>query len=338
MPSAASRTTLTRQWELLKLLPAKGPGLTAAQLTVQLSSAGYTTSKRTVERDLIELSRLFPLQCNDKSMPFGWYWQPGKSAELPGITLSEALTLQLLEKSLRPLIPAYMLSTLEPRFNLAHGKLEAMAAENESARWIEKVASVQPEITQLPPELDHAILEQVQQALLHERQLSCHYYSAHRDQHSELTLNPLGLVQRGQVTYLIATASPYHDIRQYVLHRFEQASLLETPSVKPEGFKLRDYIDGGAMQFGSSEKIRLRATLSEGVARLLQETPLSDDMKLSSSPNGTQLTATVGNSWELRWWILSHAESVIIHEPMDLALEIRTRLRAALDAYGPDFS
>lgn len=140
MPSAASRTTLTRQWELLKLLPAKGPGLTAAQLTVQLSSAGYTTSKRTVERDLIELSRLFPLQCNDKSMPFGWYWQPGKSAELPGITLSEALTLQLLEKSLRPLIPAYMLSTLEPRFNLAHGKLEAMAAENESARWIEKVA------------------------------------------------------------------------------------------------------------------------------------------------------------------------------------------------------
>lgn len=168
---------------------------------------------------------------------------------------------------------------------------------------------------------------------MHERQLSCHYYSAHRDQHNELTLNPLGLVQRGQVTYLIATASPYHDIRQYVLHRFEQASLLEKPSVKPEGFKLRDYIESGAMQFGSSEKIRLRATLSEGVARLLRETPLSDDMELSSSPNGIELTATVGNSWELRWWILSHAESVIVHEPVSLRSEIKGRLIEAAAAY-----
>lgn len=56
-------------------------------------------------------------------------------------------------------------------------------------------------------------------------------------------------------------------------------------------------------------------------------------MELSSSPNGIELTATVGNSWELRWWILSHAESVIVHEPVSLRSEIKGRLIEAAAAY-----
>lgn len=130
-----------------KLLPAKGPGLTAAQLTVQLSSAGYTTSKRTVERDLIEpvtpLSTAMQRQEHALRLVLAARQKRGVTGHYAKRSTHPATP----EKSLRPLIPAYMLSTLEPRFNLAHGKLEAMAAENESARWIEKVASVQPEIT-----------------------------------------------------------------------------------------------------------------------------------------------------------------------------------------------
>ena len=64
VPSATSRSTLTRQWELLKLLPPKGPGITTLELQSRLSDAGHPTTKRTIERDLVELSRLFPLQCN----------------------------------------------------------------------------------------------------------------------------------------------------------------------------------------------------------------------------------------------------------------------------------
>ena len=79
VPSATSRSTLTRQWELLKLLPPKGPGITTLELQSLLSDAGHPTTKRTIERDLVELSRLFPLQCNSKGMPYGWHWMPGKS-------------------------------------------------------------------------------------------------------------------------------------------------------------------------------------------------------------------------------------------------------------------
>jgi predicted DNA-binding transcriptional regulator YafY len=71
MPSSTSRRTIARQWELLKQLPGKGPGLSAAELCGRLQSSGHQVSKRTIERDLVELSQLFPLQCNDKGIPSG---------------------------------------------------------------------------------------------------------------------------------------------------------------------------------------------------------------------------------------------------------------------------
>ncbi|MBK5003096.1 WYL domain-containing protein [Pseudomonas sp. S31] len=79
MPSNTTRHTIARQWQLLKLLPARHPGLSSTQLQAALIKAGYKASKRTVERDLNDLSQVFPLHCNNKGMPYGWHWQPGLS-------------------------------------------------------------------------------------------------------------------------------------------------------------------------------------------------------------------------------------------------------------------
>jgi hypothetical protein len=71
MPKSSLQLALARQWELLKKLPPRGPGLTASQITAWLKEQGYPVSKRTVERDLIELSASFGIRCNDKSTPYG---------------------------------------------------------------------------------------------------------------------------------------------------------------------------------------------------------------------------------------------------------------------------
>lgn len=44
--------------------------------------------------------------------------------------------------------------------------------------------------------------------------------------------------------------------------------------------------------------------------RLMREMPLSQDMEISPLPDGATLTATVADSWELRWWTLSHTGSI----------------------------
>jgi len=334
MPAANSRSTITRQWELLKLLPPRSPGLTASNLRASLADAGYECSKRTIERDLVELSRILPIQCNDKSIPFGWHWSPGQSAQLPGVTLSEALTLSLVESSIRPLIPAAMLRALEPRFSMAHRKLEAMSASNAPARWLDKVASVQPELAALPPRISGSVLENVQQAILENLQLDGDYYSIYKNQTASFTLNPHALVQRGNTTYLIATVGSYTDIRQFPLHRFTNAITLGSPALIQENFDLAAYIQEGGMQFGNRQKIRLEAWVTAQLSRLLQESPISEDMQLVPEEEGAKLTATVTSSWELRWWLLSHTGSIVVNRPAMLRSEIIRSLESGLELYG----
>lgn len=333
MPSHSTRQTLARQWELLTLLPSKAPGLSAACLQEQLKTAGYTVSKRTIERDLIDLSRQFPVQCNDKGIPYGWHWMAGASSKIPGVSVSEALTLQILEGSLSTLIPSHMLKTLEPRFQQAKSKLQSLSAEIPAAAWVNKVAYVQPEFQLLAPEVSEYCLETIQDALLYQRQVDCTYYAAHKDREYQLTLNPLALVQRGQVTYLIATAEPFDDIRQYALHRFRNAQILEDSALAPEDFELQNYLQSGAMQFGEPATLKVEAWINSGLARLLRETPISADMQLVADADGFNMTATVNDSWELQWWILSHCGSIQIRKPKKLRDNITQRLTSALEMH-----
>lgn len=102
-------------------------------------------------------------------------------------------------------------------------------------------------------------------------------------------------------------------------------------ATKPCEFNLKTYLASGAMQFGTPAKIMIKAWISDGLKRLLAETPLSRDMLITPQQDGAHLTATVNDSWEFRWWILSHAGSIQIRSPNSLASEITQRLQSALN-------
>lgn len=333
MPSAKVHMALSRQWELLQLLPKRSPGITVSELLERLNAAGYSISRRSVERDLRDLSLVFPLQCNDAGTPYGWYWKPGVSVELQGITLSEAVSLTLVEDAIRPLLPTSMLGVLAPRFAHAREKLKGLEEGNLAARWPNKVASVRADFNLQPPEIRPDVLEPLQDALISEHQVRCQYYSAHADKLSELTLNPLAIIQRGQVTYLIATAAPYTDVRQYAVHRFRQVQALDAPCEGLGTFDLDSYLGSDALQFGKPEKIELKAWVSEQQGRLIRETPLSSDMQLTAVKGGYQVQATVKDTWQLQWWILSLGESMVVQEPASLRARVAQTLRRAAQAY-----
>lgn len=333
MPAASTRSTLARHWELLRLLPNGGSGISAKEICRRLNEAGHDVTKRTIERDLLALESVFPIRCNDKSQPYGWHWMRDAPALLPGIAVGEALTLRMVEDFMRPLMPAAMLKGLEARFSQARLKLDALQDEVASARWLGKVANVQPDMQLLPPAVDAAILETVQSALLEDMQLQCRYYSAHSDWTGNHTLNPLGLVQRGQITYLVATSAPHSDVRLFALHRIRSADILRTPCIVPPGFTLQGYVDSGAMAFGIPTPITLKAWITNDLARLLAETPLSTDMQLEPEGEGKLLTAKVKDTWQLRWWALSHAGSLVVREPLALRDELTAQLRRALGLY-----
>lgn len=150
---------------------------------------------------------------------------------------------------------------------------------------------------------------------------------------SKLTLHPLGLVQRGPASYLVATAFDYQDVRLYALHRFQSATKTGNPVNPPAGFNLDTYIEGGALHFGNGSTLRLEAALSDGLAQVLRETPLSEDQKIREQDDAITLTATVADTWQLRWWILSQGDGIEVTAPGSLRKEVALSLKQAAEQY-----
>lgn len=332
MPRAAKQSTLARQWELLQLLPKHSPGKTSGQLQAMLEAEGYPVTKRTLERDLRDLAEVFSIRCNDKSKPYGWHWEPDAQLEIRGMDLSEALTLGLLEEVLRPLLPSSFVRGLEGRFSFAHRKLASLPG-NERARWRDLVRYEPPGQTFLPPQVLPSILHEVREALLRSRRLRASYRSTGAKEAQELELHPLALLQQGVRSYLVATAFDYEEPFFYALHRFDSAVATDEPAKRPAGFSLDAFLERGGAQFGARRRITLKARVSETLARLLEETPLSTDQKITKGKEGLVLGATVFDSWQLRFWILSQGAEIVVRQPVALRREIEGKIGEMKAAY-----
>lgn len=334
MTTNSARMTITRQWELLKLLPNRPPGATSRDLEQTLASEGFEVSKRTVERDLSELRRLFPIICNNKGKPYGWYWAKDASIDMPGISVAEALSLSLIEQIMRPLIPKSVMDSVQPRFRQAKKTLNGLKNPQKLSCWTEKVAHVPASLLQQPPVIKPHVLEIVQNALLHENVLEVKYKSMRNQNISNMRLHPLGLVQRAAVTYLVASAEPHEQPRLFALQRIEKAKITDAPVSVPKGFSLQNYLDSGALPLASGNDIILKVRLfSDDVVRSLTESPISKDQEIRADEEGAVLIANVKDSWQIRWWLLSYAELVEVLAPRELRAEAARRLALAAERY-----
>ena len=333
MPGSDHETTIARQWELLRNhLPAHPPGRTSRDLRDRLEAAGHNVTKRTIERDMHELSRIFPIDRNEKSAPYGWHWLENAHFDTLGMDLSEAVSLGLLEDVLRQIMPPAFLAALEGKFSLAREKLAALP-KIPHARWADLVRFVPPGLPFIPPAMAPGVLPAIQEALLRQRQLQAVYLSAGSAAANEQTLHPLSLIQQGARSYLVATAFDYEQPHLYAIHRIAAATVLDEPVIRPQGFSLDSFLAGGGAQFGSGGAIVLKARVSDDLARLLEETPISKDQKITTRSGVHTLTATVHESWQLHFWILSQGSSLTVLKPFSLRKEIIAALESSLSHY-----
>ncbi len=333
MPGSDHETTLARQWELLRNhLPPRPPGRTSRDLRDRLEAAGHNVTKRTIERDMEELSRIFPIRRNEVSIPYGWHWKENARVDILGMDLSEAVSLGLMEDVLRQIMPPAFLSALEGKFSLAREKLAALP-KIPHARWADLVRYVPPGLPFISPAMAPGVLPAIQEALLRQRQLQVVYLSAGSDAAKEQTLHPLSLIQQGARSYLVATAFDYEQPHLYAVHRIASATVLDDPALRPKGFSLDSFLAGGGAQFGSGGVIVLKARISDNLARLLEETPISKDQKIATRSGVQTLTATVQESWQLHFWILSQGPSITVLKPVALRKEIIAALESSLSHY-----
>ena len=111
------------------------------------------------------------------------------------------------------------------------------------------------------------------------------------------------------------------------------ATVLDEAVKRPKGFSLDAYLASGAAQFGSGEIITLKARVDENLARLLDETPLSKDQKITTRAGVRTLSASVHDSWQLHFWLLSQGAAITVVKPAALRRRMISCLEETLGNY-----
>ena len=253
-------------------------------------------------------------------MPMSWIF--------PGMEPPAALVFRVAEDFLAPQLPRATLEYLQPHFQRARQVLGATSAGGFS-RWANKVRILPRGLSLIPAEVDAGVQDVVYRALFEGRRFHAVYHPRDRDASVEYEVNPLGLVFRQGVVYLVATLWDYEDVKQLALHRIKDVELLRKKAKEPAGFDLEDYIGRGEFEYPvSSKPLRLRLCFEEDAAFHLQETPLAEDQVLKPRPDGkVEVQATVKDTLELRWWLLGFGENVEILGPAALRKEFQVMAR-----------
>jgi predicted DNA-binding transcriptional regulator YafY len=319
--NAPMSDTLLRQWELLRAIPRAPKKIDVATLMAKLETAGYKTTKRSIQRDLNLLSGVFPLICDDRSTTYGWSWSSeAPTFDLPAMDGPTALTVRLIEQFIPTLLPPTIRDLLAPQFARARAVLDANP-DNTLGKWTDCVRVVPREMPLLPPKYNNEAVRVVYDALLAGKRFTAEYRSraTDTDEVKAYEVNPLGLVARGNLLYLVCTLWNYQDIRQLALHRVLTATPTDSPVTRPDNFNLDRYIEQGEFQYPVGPMIRLKGKFTRVAAAHLYETPLSEDQTIEElDADHVVVTVTVRDTAQLDWWLSGFGSLVEVQEPIEL--------------------
>ena len=340
MPSPRGKTSadtaIHRRFMILKALPQHHQAMITVQELQNTLANQYEieANERTIQRDLIILASSYPIFCHP-SKPQGWRWQEwSHGLDLPAMDPQTALTFQLVEKYLTPLVPKATLTALTPYLKHAHRVLKRNP-HGYTTTWPDKIEVVHRSELLNPPVLEAAVVDTVYRALFEGRRIKAQYRPKNDADFQERIISPLGLVLVDRVPCLVATLWEYEDIRQMPLTRFSEATLLDEPVIPPPDFSLKEYIaEGGFSYQVSDEPIRLKLRIEQERSRHLDETKLSADQVSTDLGDGSvEVTATVHDTLQLRFWLNGFGADLEVLEPVGLRAELAQQVEKLAKRY-----
>ena len=318
--------SLYRQWQILSRL-STGKWMGTRELQEILQREGIDISLRTIQRDLNQISLRFPIE-SSKTVPQGWRWRSDAPIQsLPHMTSSQAVTFMMVEEHLKHLLPPSLIEEMNPWFDLAR---RSLSTQNNVRQWINRVRIVPATQPLIPPVVEKQAQQAIYEGLLQDKQLECVYQGRNLSgEEKTYILNPLGLVQKGAIIYLICTRQDKTDIQTFALHRFKSASVLNSRAMHPVDFDIDAYIDSGALGFRvdynqATQNIVLKLIMSEQDAHYFDESQLSKDQTIEKLADSlAQVTANVPFTSQLVWWLRGFGNKIQQIEPIEVANAVR---------------
>ncbi|MCB5162632.1 helix-turn-helix transcriptional regulator [Marinomonas algarum] len=314
-----------RQILILMELPRWPKYKTTKQLVDYLKNQGINVTARTVQRDIQMLSASGAFSIIDTPATgrgkegVGWaFSEHSIHRGLPVMDPSAALTLLMGYEHLKCLMPEKVLKHIEQYIDEAKAILETFNQANFTS-WFDKIR-ILPNTILMPAKIDQEAVGEIYEALLANKKFKCRY-NGRPDQ----IVSPFGIVQRANTLYLIGKFFDYNDIRITALQRYSDVERLDESIKQDPNFNIDSYLDQGEMSWPwdrekSDTTVKLKANIHSYLKYHLTEMPLSTDQKIQNNKESEsyKLTATVVDSHELRYWILSQGDKIEVLSPKSM--------------------
>lgn len=176
----------------------------------------------------------------------------------------------------------------------------------------------------------------LQAALWGDRRVRVRYRRAD-DSETERTLDPLGLVAKGSLWYLIAAVAG--ELRTYRVSRIIEATLSDTPCDRPAGFDLAAHWAASSRAFlGALPQYRATVRVTPGVARAIRSGGRFARIEDEASPDlGGWITMRICFDGEraAREFALGFGTQLVIEEPAALRAYVIREAAGIVAHYGP---
>jgi predicted DNA-binding transcriptional regulator YafY len=323
--------TSMRYLATLSVLPRAPAGVRAAEIQGRLADLGYHVDLRTVQRDLLRMSRGFPIVATDEKAP-RWSWErKAPPLGLGGLDPPLALAIVLAGTHFRAVMPSGLRRALDPLMASARKALDGHGDGG--------VASFERRFRVLPhgppveaPDFDAAVLESVTRALMTRRRLRIVRRLARRKTREEVVA-PLGLVASGATLFLVVRGDDGRAPRALPLHRLRASAVLDEAADVGD-FDLDAFLAaGGPGTAWRGASVALVARFRGAAAEAIQETPFAGGTIEALDEDEVRVRATVEDSAELRAWLFGFGPDVVVEAPAEIAAEMAERARAMVARY-----
>ena len=250
-------------------------------------------------------------------------------------SVQEALALKLAERYLRQAIPGDLLADLKQYFRRADNKLKD---ESLYRAWLGKVRLIPATQPLGTPDVARNVLANAYAGVLRETVLNVSYRARVGEKAKVYEIEPLAIVVRGTVTYLVAKFPWADDLNLMALHRFTAIRTTDQKITAHPDFNLDNFLDSGALGFMQTTEKRVTIRFYDGAGAHLAETPISPTQILrpvakNSGESGLDLIATLPITEQFKWWVLGFGDRAEVIAPALLRKEIAERLSMAAQRY-----
>jgi predicted DNA-binding transcriptional regulator YafY len=321
------RSTIARQWKIIKMMESSKRGITVTELAVELE-----VPLRTVYRDLDAIQEAgFPVYTERVGKNSYWKLLDTYKKDFPlPLTATELMALHMS----RDLLSLFEGTIFHDSIQSLFSKVKA-ALLPETIRYLENISGSLRIGFHSCKDLGRCkeAIQGISEATATRKKVEILYKAVSTGRETVRKVDPYQVWAMNGGFYLIGLCSLRNAVRTFAMERIKRFKLLDESFQLPKDFDLDDYLQTAFhVMRGEPQKVKVR--FSSGAAHVLRERIWHPTQELRElTDGGIEISLEVPINYEIVSWILGFGSAAEVIQPHSLRKRIMEELRSAAERY-----